>query len=81
MTRGSAASSSSVGSRDLGHVAVDRELEAGRRDDLVDGHARVHRAQAHPVVGRLEVEHAEVRDDAHGCCGSGRPSPSSAARS
>ena len=43
--------------------AID-ELEAGGRDDLVDGHAGVHRAQAHAVVGRLEVEHAEVGDDA-----------------
>ena len=40
------------------------ELEAGGRDDLVDGDARVHRAQPHAVVGRLEVEHAEVGDDA-----------------
>ena len=30
----------------------DRELEAGRGDDVVDGDARVHRAQPHPVVGR-----------------------------
>ena len=45
----------------VGHVVGNDQLETGRRDDLVDRHARMHRSQPHPVVGRLEVECAEVR--------------------
>ena len=56
-------SSSSVGVARLGHVVGDHQLERRGLDDLVDGHARVHRTQPHRVVGRLEVEHAQVRDD------------------
>ena len=39
-------------------------VEAGGLDHVVDGDAGVHRADPHRVVGRLEVEHAEVRHDA-----------------
>ena len=57
-------SSSAVGAAGLGHVGVDGEREAGRRDHLVDGDAGVHAAQTHAVVGTLEVEDGEVGDDA-----------------
>ncbi len=57
------ASSSLVGARDSAHVVGDHELERRGLDDLVDGHARVDRTQPHRVVGRLEVEHAQVRHD------------------
>ena len=60
MTSRISASSSAVGAACLGHVVGDRELEAGGRDDVVDGDTGVHASEPHAVIGRLEVEHAEV---------------------
>ena len=56
--------SSSVGTRDSGDVGGDHERESRRRGDVVDRDAGVHGPEAHGVFLRLEVEDAEVGDDA-----------------
>ncbi len=57
-------SSSSVGRRDVGTSASIASSKPVARDDVVDGDAGMHGAQPHAVVGSLEVEDAEVGDDA-----------------
>ena len=57
-------SSSGLGRRGFADVVADGEVEAGCRDDVVDAHAGVIRAQPHGAVRRLEIKHAEVGHDA-----------------
>ena len=70
------------GARRLRHVAVDGELEAGGRDDLVDGHAGVH-ADAGACGGRAPPKSSTPRlvTTRRSSWCSFTQSPSSAARS
>ena len=63
------------GQAGLGHVVGDGEREAGGGHDVLDADAGMVRAQAHGALRRLEVEDAEVGDDAPDVVEARRPGP------